>query len=386
MSCVTNTATGKPRKTSGQADAVATAITNDTANILKFKANCGRKEIKIMSSYGYGGSVRMNPEIEENERDPMFDGGYPYSIPKVFLEGNGEVYNRQWCFNWDDDSVIVVRDKRIVKYTSSFFIELLAKNEEGEVVWMDGRTAPYSDCWGGEYLDEERPAHEYVITEYDLETYRKKEYKVILKEEKKFDSNDFYSLSMMVEKELLGSHFKIEDDVLLEYIGQDEEIVIPEGIKEIKTGALEPDYRSKSIKIPKTVEKISFDDFSRCYFENIEIDADNPRYLSKDGFVIDKVSQTLVLAHTGSIIPNDGSVKKIAADAFSRDEMLEIEIPDSIVEIEDQAFSNCPNIKYVKIPDRFKGDGERIFGAPLVKEGDKYRIDRMISDTWESPF
>lgn len=332
-----------------------------------------------MSSCIYGGSIRMNPEIEKESLDPMFEGGYPYKVPKVYLEGVGECYYPQMCFDWDDDSVVVIRDKRIVKYTSSFFVELLAKNEEGEVVWMDGRTAPYSGCWGGEYLDEERPAHEYVITEYDLETYRKKEYKVVLKEEKNFDSNDFYSLSKMVEKELLGSHFKIEDDVLLEYIGLDEEIVIPEGVKEIKAGVFVYPYLNNDIiKIPKTVEKISFDDFSRCNFKNIEIDADNPRYLSKDGFVIDKVSQTLVLAHTGSIIPNDGSVKKIAADAFSRRyDILEIEIPDSIVEIEDQAFSNCLNIKYVKISDHFKGDGERIFGAPLVKEGDKYRIDRV---------
>jgi hypothetical protein len=30
---------------SGQVDAVATALTNDTVNILKFKANHGRKDI-----------------------------------------------------------------------------------------------------------------------------------------------------------------------------------------------------------------------------------------------------------------------------------------------------------------------------------------------------
>ena len=57
--------------------------------------------------------------------------------------------------------------------------------------------------------------------------------------------------------------------------------------------------------------------------------------------------------------------------------------PDSIVEIQDRTFSNCSNIKYVKIPDSFEGEGERIFGAPLVKEGDKYRIDR-VENNWLS--
>ena len=330
-----------------------------------------------MSSIYYGGSVRMNPEVENKNFDPMFNEGYPYEVPKVYLDGRGETYYPQCVFSWNADSVVVVKDKRVMKYTRSSFVEILAKNEDGEIVWMDGRNAPYSDCWGGEYLDESRPAQEYSITEYDLETHKKKEYKVVLKEEKNFDSHDFYSLSEMVEKELLGSPFRIEDDILLEYIGLDEEIVIPEGVKEFRSSALGCTYLPISIKIPKTVEKISFDNFSSCRFENIEIDANNPRYLSKDGFVIDKETQTLVFAYNGNIIPNDGSVKKILTRAFSgRYGIEEIEIPDSIVEIEDQAFSNCPNIKYVKIPDRFKGDGERIFDAPLVKEGDKYRIDR----------
>ena len=92
----------------------------------------GGKEILIMSSYCYGGSVRMNPELEEAERDPMFDGGYPYSIPKVFLEGNGEVYNRQWCFNWDNQ--LLIMSNIFEKYTIFNFkmtAELVRVNKVG---------------------------------------------------------------------------------------------------------------------------------------------------------------------------------------------------------------------------------------------------------------
>ena len=95
-----------------------------------------------MSSVCYGGSIRLNHNVEDENRDPMFEGGYPYSIPKVYLDGVGESYFPQWCFNWDNDSVVVVRDKHVVKYTKSVYIELLAKNKEGEIVWMDGRCAP----------------------------------------------------------------------------------------------------------------------------------------------------------------------------------------------------------------------------------------------------
>ena len=369
-------------KKSGQADAVATAITNVAVNYNNFNAKYGRKDI-IMSSVGYNGSVRMNPEVEKEILDSMSEE-YPFEVPKVFLEGSGEEYYPQCCFSWGDDSVVVIRNNLVMKYTRSSFAELLAKDEEGKIVWIDGKTAPFSSCWDGEYLDEIRPAHDYSVTEYDLETFTKKEYKVVLQEEKNIERDDFYSLSRMVEKELLGTHFKIMDDVLIEYLGLDEEIIIPDGVKEIEADVFECNHQVKSIKIPKTVEKIHPQNFWACRFKNIEIDADNPRYLSKDGLVIDKETQTLVFAHTGSIIPNDGSVKKIPAYAFSgRDDIEEIEIPDSIVEIQDRTFSNCSNIKYVKIPDSFEGEGERIFGAPLVKDGDKYRIDR-VENNWLS--
>ena len=109
-----------------------------------------------MSSVYYGGSLRMNPEPEMLDRDPMFEEGYPHKVPKVYLEGHGEAYFPQYCFDWDDDSVVLVRDKHVLKYTRSSFVELLAKNEEGKIVWMDGRRAPYSNCWDGEYLNEYR--------------------------------------------------------------------------------------------------------------------------------------------------------------------------------------------------------------------------------------
>ena len=166
-----------------------------------------------MASYFYGGSVRMTPEVEEIEREPMYDGGYPHTMPKVYLEGFGETYFPQYCFDWDDDSVVVVRDKLVMKYTRATFVELLAKNEEGEIVWMDGRNAPFSGCWEGEYLKEYRCACEYTVKEYNLETLTKRKYKVVLDEETKLDIDDYRSLSNFVEADKLKSHFEIKDGV-----------------------------------------------------------------------------------------------------------------------------------------------------------------------------
>ena len=315
-----------------------------------------------MSSVCYGGSIRMNPEIEEKERDPMFDGGYPYSIPKVFLEGNGEVYNRQWCFNWDDDSVVVVRDKHVVKYTQSSFVELLAKNEEGEIVWMDGRCAPYSDCWKGEYLDEDRGACEYTVEEYNLETLTKRKYKVVLDGESQFDILDYHSLSEYVDADKLGTHFKIENGVLLQYEGNDNRLTIPDGVIEIGYRPFWNKKEFESIEFPNTLVKISDSIFEYCKVKEIIVAEDNPKFISKSGCLIDKETGTLVWGYAGTEIPRDDSIQKIGPNAFCyREDLENITIPDNIIEIGCWAFERCKNLKYALISDAVKQIGVGAF-------------------------
>ena len=313
-----------------------------------------------MSSICYGGSVRMNPEVEKEDFDPMFDEGYPYSIPKVFLEGRGEVYNRQWCFNWDDDSVVIVRDKRVLKYTRSTFIELLAKNEEGEIVWMDGRCAPYSDCWKGEYLNEEHGACEYTIEEYNLETLTKRKCKVVLDEETEFDIRDYRSLSDFVDSDKLSSHFEIKDGVLLEYIGHDKELIIPEGVTELGYNVFWNVREFDSITIPSTLVKIYYTLSEHCKVKVINVSEDNHKYYTKNGCLIDKETGELVWAYAANSIPCDDSIHKIASRAFSGHKDIEhIVIPDNITEVGSYAFSSCSNLKSVEFSNAncIIGDG-----------------------------
>ena len=301
-----------------------------------------------MSSICYGGSVHMKPEIEKEDFDPMFDEGYPHPMPKVYLEGWGEVYNRQYCFNWDDDSVVIVRDKHVMKYTRSTFVELLAKNEEGEIVWMDGRCAPYSDCWKGEYLNEKRGACEYTIEEYNLQTLTKRKCKVILDEETEFDAWDYRSLSNFVDADKLSSHFEIKDGVLLEYVGHDKELIIPEGVTELRYNALGYEREFNSITIPSTIVKIDHTLSEYCKVKEINVAEDNPKYYTKDGCLIDKETGTLVWAYAANAIPCDNTIHKIGPQAFyGRKDLERIEIPDNIAEVGSYAFSHCSNLKTV---------------------------------------
>ena len=158
-----------------------------------------------MSSIFYGGTLPM--KVDESRlicNDAMMGTSeYPFYVPDVYLEGYGESYHLQYRFDRTDDSVILVREKSMTEYTRSDFLELLAKDKEGNLIWMDKRKAPYPSCWDGEYLDDMRDAKEYSITEYNLETLEKKKYKVILDETTKLDAHDYDHLKKYMDAETL---------------------------------------------------------------------------------------------------------------------------------------------------------------------------------------
>ena len=148
-----------------------------------------------MSSVCERGYVQFNPDLNdsydmENEEGIYVPSDYPFDIPKVYLEGACETYYPQIAFAWSDDSIIVVRDKVLTQYTKHSYAELLAEDEDGNVIWVDGRTAPYIGCWKGKYLDEVRGALEYDIEEYHLDTLEKKKYKVTLESTSKMNADD----------------------------------------------------------------------------------------------------------------------------------------------------------------------------------------------------
>jgi hypothetical protein len=326
----------------------------------------------------------MNPEPEMLDRDPMFEEGYPHKVPKVYLEGHGEAYSPQYCFDWDDDSVVLVRDKHVLRYTRSSFVELLAKNEEGEIVWMDGRRAPYSNCWDGEYLNDNRSAYEYTIIEFDLNELKKKKYKVVLEEENCLDNWDLEALSKYGVAEIV-SHFEIKDGVLLQYVGEERDIIIPDGVKEIGENAFKGCGKFNSIKISKTVEKISCLESGWSRAEYLEVDEDNPKYYIQDGCLIDKEEKELVWAFSGDTIPDDGSVVKIGSKAFCyRSDLSKIVIPDAIIAIGDNAFSNCVRLENITLAENFANDAKRIFGRTLERDDEKdtYTLKRFKGFTF----
>lgn len=326
-----------------------------------------------MSGYRYGGSLELKSEIEEYEADPVLYGGYPFGIPKVYLNGDGEYYTRLSDFDWKEDSVVVARGKHILECMSSCHCEFLHRNKEGESVWVEGRRVANEECEEMEYLNEVRGVKKYTLTEYDLEKGNKRTYSVTLDETTTMTGKDYYRLFNIVDAEMLGDHFEIKDGVLIQYIGKATDLVIPDGVTEIADDSFRECGNFNSVVIPRTVTKIPC---GFCRAEHIEVAQDNPKYYSEDGLLIDRETKTLVWAYAGNTIPSDGSVKTIGANAFcGRTDIRAITIPDVVSTIDSDAFRHCYHLKEVKIPDNFVGDARRIFGATLVKDGDKYLLE-----------
>ena len=122
-----------------------------------------------MASYNYGKRVLMKP-VEEENKNEIHDEGYPFSYPKVYLEGFYED-STDFLMSFDAESIIFVRGKRVVQYTEFSFQEALGKDENGHEAWLDGYE--YSRT-NEEAHPETRVVHEYRITEYDIDKMKKK--------------------------------------------------------------------------------------------------------------------------------------------------------------------------------------------------------------------
>lgn len=143
-------------------------------------------------------------------------------------------------------------------------------------------------------------------------------------------------------------------------------IPLDANIVSIRERAFTYRYEIEEIVIPSSVTHIAQDSFDYMKkLTNLVVADDNIVYHSSGNCVIETKNKTLVVGCNSSIIPNDGSVTCIAANAFSGSNIPAITIPDSIEKIEKNAFDHCLQLVNVQIPQKLVVDDyvlEEIFG------------------------
>lgn len=144
------------------------------------------------------------------------------------------------------------------------------------------------------------------------------------------------------------------------------DVVIPESVNEIDGCAFWECPKIRNIFIPKSVTKIGGSIITSA--ETIKVDPENPVYDSRDdcNAIIETKTNTLINGCCGTIIPN--SVTKIAESAFQFCSHLPIKfkIPDSVREIECNAF-DCCNLGSLRIPDSISIIEEGVFWGSQLR-------------------
>ncbi|WP_024857827.1 leucine-rich repeat domain-containing protein [Ruminococcus albus] len=153
-----------------------------------------------------------------------------------------------------------------------------------------------------------------------------------------------------LEKEATGDFIIFNDVLLYKYIGDDENVVIPDGIESICSRAFWEAQNIKTVEIPESVKYIN----GAFQYSSIEsliipdtVDPDNDMSFY-DCYNLESIT-----------LPN--KIKKIPRSAFENCFSLEkITIPASVEEIGDDAFENCTSLEQV-IREGSPKIGENVF-------------------------
>jgi len=143
-------------------------------------------------------------------------------------------------------------------------------------------------------------------------------------------------------------------------------ITIPASVTSIGDSAFSDCDGLTTITIPDSVTSIGQAAFKLCrQLAEIQVDENNPSYMSKDGILFNKSGTTIVRYPNGKsdssyTIPN--GVTSIGESAFRDcDGLTTITIPDSVVSIEDVAFAGCDGLTTITIPDSVTSIGHSAF-------------------------
>ena len=142
-------------------------------------------------------------------------------------------------------------------------------------------------------------------------------------------------------------------------------ITIPSSITSIEMDAFHSCRALTSITIPNSVTSIAVPVFSGCTgLTSIYVESGNAVYDSRENCnaIIETISNTLIGGCKNTIIPN--SVISIGNQAFTNcDSLTSITIPNSVIQIGNNAFAWCRNLNNIIIPSSVTSIGSTAFST-----------------------
>lgn len=298
---------------------------------------------------------------------------YPFVIPNVFLER----YSDRMFDEVGMESLVLIEGDKMATYTRGSYIEFRKRDTAGNTMWVKSMDLDDfdDDHWDDEYEEDFREINVHAITEHDFRTLEKRTYKLVLDETTKMEPDDIQKAAYYLGGEIVDNCFVVNSGVLTHWLCPDFILNIPDSIIEIGGNMLSAYLEIQHLSIPASLTNIPEQFFENCSPQQITVAEGNPRYYTQNGCLIDRYTSTLVRAYDGASIPDDGSVKRICANAFNNRYINRIiVIPDSVTEIESGAFRDSYWLDEVIMPDIFADSAKDIFGREVVKEEGKWKF------------
>ena len=122
-------------------------------------------------------------------------------------------------------------------------------------------------------------------------------------------------------------------------------------IKDEKCEMLNLDDGLKTLCIPGFMDKVNGEVIGLCgSVKKFIVEDGNPNYYVKNNCLLSKGGE-LVAGAADSVIPTDGSVKRIGNMAFLHKAPMHLVIPDGVKSIGYRAFAESENLRSVYIPE-----------------------------------
>jgi hypothetical protein len=149
----------------------------------------------------------MKPEMEKSTF--IIEDESSYRIPEIYFAGEGETDHPQKVVEWSEDSVIVAKGNRVVKYTECVSYELLMRDEDGQESWVEGTLA---DCMGWDIENAEgvRKVKNYLVEEYDFDQLKKRKYRVDLEAISEISPYDYAYFENVVGRRYGHNNFEYD--------------------------------------------------------------------------------------------------------------------------------------------------------------------------------
>lgn len=163
------------------------------------------------------------------------------------------------------------------------------------------------------------------------------------------------------------------------------DVVFSDKLKKIGHKAF-ADCSIKEVYIPETIESIGYGAFACPSLEKISVSSSNTKYDSRDNCnaIIETSSKTLLQACKNTVIP-DG-IEKIHG-AYLKSNAKEINIPETVKEIDSYSFSECSELESIIIPASVTSVGDYVFSDSIKLKKIEFKTgDGTLNKTISTAF